>query len=302
MAKKRPPSAERGFVGGPGVSAILGLNPWMSRYRYWHQLKGTIECEDLSTSPPIVIGAEVESGIVRAAKRLYSIDIRQVHRYTDHPTLARAGGSLDAEMRTEKHGWVPVEAKMIDRMYYNRQWKQPDGSVEMAPHYRVQLQWYTRLENKPFGMLLGCIGGNELVMIPDQADRELWELMDREVALFLESVDAGEEPPPDYVLDFDVMKMVHTNTDPGKVLVIESGTDFERMLTEYCQLDDLLKNGEGTLTELKARMLLEIGEYEKATHELGTISAKLQPPKKERTVPVTYKAKPATRGFRIYRR
>lgn len=100
-------------ITGSGASAVMGLNPYMSRGEYWEILTGRKERKDLSGNPAVEYGKAAESHIIELFK-LDNQHLRVAHKDYDlrkHPKYDFLLGSLDAVADSEEGKKFVVEIK-----------------------------------------------------------------------------------------------------------------------------------------------------------------------------------------------
>jgi hypothetical protein len=265
------------YIGASEIPVLFG-HGYTTYYRLWHEKAGLLEAEDLSGSLPVVVGKCLESGMADVIRHMQGHELRKARRYLVHhdPSL-RLGCSLDYELRTEQHGWVPAEFKIIDWQTFKDGFEELEEAGKYDPplKYSLQLQQQMMITNKPIGYLFCLIGNRQLVEICHEAIPSVQEKIIAAARAFWSSVESGQAPPPDYDADLQLMYQTMTNVEEGREIHVHGDLWWEGALLAYAEAGKAEREAKATKDRLRAEVLDRMGSAIRAKMSSGTISAKL---------------------------
>lgn len=143
-------------IGGSEISAVLGLNPWLSNVELWEIKTGRAEHKDISDNPVVRYGNEAESAI----RTLFALDHPELRvGYTEFNSWRNdlfpwAQASLDGWLTDEagRHGVLEVKTTEIQR---SSDWEKWDGCV--PNQYFAQVVYYMGVIEADFAELRAAI-------------------------------------------------------------------------------------------------------------------------------------------------
>lgn len=288
------------YMGGSESAILLGIEKYQSYYELWHRKKGTLEEPELD-SVRVVLGRHLEEGVIAAARELHGSNIRIVRRYVARTDI-RMGASMDAEEAIEGMGWVPAEVKVVSWGVWREDWAEDgDGEVHVPLHIAIQCQHYMAVTGAPCAVLYVLVGGEKVERIVVERRDSLVALLEQRIAEFWADQERGDDPRPDYAMDFDAMRQVLTNVapEPKKPIDWTGDEQLTVLVASYREHKARYDEADERMTELKARILEHLGEQQRVKATGATISAKLKPASEEYTRETVMKAQPARREFRI---
>lgn len=115
-------------IGGSEISAIVGLNPYMSNVDLWELKTGRKEAEDISEKPYVKYGTQAEMHL----RGLFRLDFPQYEvEYIDNNSFINdkypwAQASLDGwltEKETGRRGILEIKTSEILNSQYKEKWK-----------------------------------------------------------------------------------------------------------------------------------------------------------------------------------
>jgi len=185
----------------------------------------------------------------------------------------RIGSSFDY-IATDKDGnQFLLEVKNVDSLQYKENWLVIDGELEAPVHIEIQIQHQMLVHGIEAGVIGALSGGNKATLIRRTADKEVHALIKRKAAMFWRSIAEGKEPAPEFPADAEVVSRLFGFAEPGKLINMDSDADFSNQCAEYVALGASIKHLTETRDSIKARLLMAIGDSEKALAGRYTVTA-----------------------------
>lgn len=241
-------------VGGSEVPALLGVSPFLSRWQLWHQKKGTLAPDDLSSNERVILGSELEAGIANAAHRILGRTLRKVRRYLAHPKIPGFGASLDYET-SDGAGWVPVEIKLIAESTFYKDWVEGEDGRIPPPHILCQLQAQCSVAASKYGYVLALVGGYHLELVRVDAHPELIHRINTEVGRFWKSIEDGDEPDPNFATDLDAIQKVYRDIVPKSQIDAREDIELAALCADYAEANANRRKWEAAEATAKAAII-----------------------------------------------
>lgn len=217
-------------VGGSSVATILGLNPHKSAVELYHEIRGTIEPEDLDENENVEAGNVMEPAIAELAAlrmtRLWKrqVKLRRCNLTLIHPKYDWLTVHIDRDVVGEERG---VELKNVGARA--ARWWGPAGTDEIPDFYLPQPMTYMLVKDYPVWTVAGYFGGADLRLYEIQRDPE-WDAMIVEAthAFWYDHVLRGVPPEIDLTAPraLEIVKRIYPGTD-GTVVDVQPGSDLE---------------------------------------------------------------------------
>jgi predicted phage-related endonuclease len=196
-------------VGASEVAALFDASPYLTRFELWHRKKGNIATpafdaiadDGTPDNERVFWGVRLEAAIIAGAVERfgYEVEGRDV-RLTNGNGL---GGHPDAIVTCPQRGRGILEIKTAD-------WLIRKGWGDEPPiHYLLQSQAYQGLAAVHWGDVLVLVGGNKLERFQYDFRPKIYTQIEKRVAAFWRSVEAGAPPPADYARDLDAIKELY---------------------------------------------------------------------------------------------
>ena len=269
------------------VAALFDISPWMTRFELWHRKKSGAVVE-LEPNARMLWGQRLERSISEGIAEDYKLSIRPMKEYIRVPAW-RIGSSFDNAVDSDGI----LEVKNVDGLAYKDGWLINGDSVEAPPHIEIQLQHQLLVSGRKYGLIGALIGGNRVTLIKREADPVIHEAIKSRVAAFWQSIDANQEPAPDFKADADFIAKLQGYAEPNKV--ISADEKISGLARKYKEWADKEAGAKEEKDGIKAELLTLIQNAEKVTGDGFTISAGMTPP----TLIEAYTRK-AFRSFRIF--
>jgi len=139
-------------IGGSEISAVVGLNPYMSNVDLWERKLGIVEPEDISDKPYVQYGNRAESLL----RELFKLDFPQYEVFYEENNSFRnskypwALASLDGWLRDEK-GRVGVWECKTTNILQSRQ--KEKWNHQIPTNYFCQVLFYMAVIEADFAIL-----------------------------------------------------------------------------------------------------------------------------------------------------
>lgn len=240
------------------------------------------------------IGKEIEAAIAARVARMYGMRIRPKKHYIRLPEL-RMGASFDFEivgigdeiiddnrLRQAFGSLGPglMEVKNVDTFVFRDNWITGD-KPEAPPHIEIQLQHQLEVSGYAWGVIVAFVGGNHVEIVMRLHDVEVGSGLRFAVGKLWADLDRGVYPPVTYPEDLGVLKQIYGYSEPGKWLDAR-GSAADPILLEWLKEHEIaaaaLKSAVDKKETAQAHILELIGDYEKVTTDIATISAGMVAP------------------------
>lgn len=203
-------------LGGSEIAAVMGLNPWESRFSLWHRKAGLVGEKD--DTPSMSWGRRLEPVIADKFAEDHP-ELRTRHtgtwRARDRPWQIANPDRLVATVAPDGAGDVPsaiLEVKTAHSMD-GYEWGE-QGTDEIPVYYRCQGLWYLDVlgfERCYFAVLIGGSDYREYVLKYDPVEAAM--LRD-EAENFLTAIKAGDRPEIDESdVTYRVIRQLHPDID-----------------------------------------------------------------------------------------
>lgn len=274
------------------VSALFGVNPYLTHFELWHQKKNQ-EIIEIDPNERMKWGTHLENAIAKGVAEDNDWKIRRMSEYGRDP-LTRMGASFDFEILMVSKRIL--EIKNLDSLVFKEKWVEEDGEIEAPPHIEFQVQQQLAICGYLDAVIAALIGGNRVVLLYRSANHEIIEELREAVKDFWISIEQDKPPKPDFDRDARMIASLYNHAEPGKVLFGEQVTDEMRELAKkYAMAGKREKVAVSEKKAAKAELLTLIGDVEKIVHPDFSGNFGLRGP-----VTVEAHERAGYRDFRIY--
>lgn len=269
--------ARRYFVGSSDVGALIGANPWTTRYALWAEKAGKIE-RDTSDSEVMFWGRLLEPLIAKAWAIRHNAEIDQKGRRV-HFVPERLSAEVDYFISpgfkppgalTPRPGGI-LEVKTVG-LRMSGKWGEP-WTDEVPEEYYCQVIWQMGLHNRNAGegaytyaVIAALFGGQKLESYLVEYDHEMFLLLEAQAQNFWQLVDSGREPPPEWN-DLQLVKQVHDRVRADSVLLAsaEAAAAHGELLAHRAEIAELQKEAD----RLAALLVSFMGDAEELVSDAG---------------------------------
>lgn len=209
-------------VGSSEVAALFECSPYHSAYALWHVKAGRIAPQPVVGDRPRW-GLRLEQTIAEAVEEERGGRASRCHAYYSHDRVRGLGCTPDFHFEHPDHAGAGVlETKNTDWLIHRRQWTDDEPPM----HVVLQLQAQLACTGRAWGLVAALVGGNTLAVYPYTRHDRIVAEIERRVAAFWASVDAGECPyAPDGSADTTyAVRALYATTMPE---VADLGADNE---------------------------------------------------------------------------
>lgn len=248
------------------VGALFGVSPYLTHFELWHRKKSGALVE-IEETERMKWGVRLESAIANGIAEDQGWVIRPMKEYMRLPEL-RMGSSFDFEI----NGTGILEIKNVDSLAFKQGWGD-DDTDEIPLHIEIQVQHQLAVSGKDFSYVGVLVGGNRVVLVKRDPNPDIITGIKRQVGEFWRSIEAGTPPEPDFKRDAAFIAKLYRYAEPGKVLDASDNKEIAQLCADYKSLSDHMKILETKKDEIKARLLMAIGDTEKVIGPDWTVSA-----------------------------
>jgi predicted phage-related endonuclease len=251
------------FEPPPAGATMLGcVSRHTTGYRLYYEKAGLLPPEDLDGVERIMIGQELEPAIARAAERKWDgWNLRKVHRYLRHGTIAGMGASRDYEEHAP--GLPPVEIKNVDYLVFRDLWSAKGDEID-APPIDITLQVAHQIAcearvRAPHGWIVACVGGNKLYRGRIERHEPTIAKIEQAVAAFWRAVESGT--PPLDVADFDTQAEVSLLAANVRSMPLDLTADnrLPTLCSRFLKIQARRKKAEDLESRVKAEIAVKLG-------------------------------------------
>lgn len=243
-------------VGASEVAALFDASPWLTRFELYHRKRGTIATPEFNArredgtpeNERVLWGVEMEAVIVREACRRWGYEPLD----TPHVLQSEGLGGHPDKLVTDNGEKVVLEIKTVDWLE-RKKW-----GDEPPLHYLLQNMTYQGLAGCVRGDMIVLVGGNSLERFEYEFRPALYAEIQRRVAEFWLSVEAGEAPPVDYSRDGAAL-IEAVGAPDDSVADLRESNDAEQDAMDFAAGKALRDQGLAQMETAKARLIERIG-------------------------------------------
>lgn len=228
------------------VSALFGLNPWVTEFELYQKHKNGVVV-DFKTNERIEKGKRIEQYAAEETGLELGFSVRPFKDFALDEER-KIGASFDWIAETE-NGPAILEMKASD--YF--QFKEKFTEDEMPPQYEIQVMFQMLVSGIKKSYVSVWTGIYDFHIYEREYDTEFGAALEKRVTKFWRDVEAGNEPAVDYERDAAVIAAMFPNLRPDPVDMTDDA-DFENLLTRY----ELAAMQEGEFKKQKEAIKAEI--------------------------------------------
>jgi putative phage-type endonuclease len=234
-------------------AALFGLSPYTTAFELWHRKKSG-DTGSIPDNFRMRAGRVLEQGIAELTGLEIVAPVQPLKDYLRDPS-SRLGASFDYEVTGGEYANWLIECKNVDQWVYRDNWTDD----EAPDHIEVQVQHQLEVAERPGAIIAALVGGNELKLIFRERNPKVGAGIRKKVAEFWASIDAGQEPEPNYEYDADFIIGLHPG---GGTQPLDASGDnhLSSLIADYQQAKEKLQAAEKTAKGLKAEILTLIGD------------------------------------------
>ncbi|MFY9341198.1 MAG: YqaJ viral recombinase family protein [Planctomycetota bacterium] len=218
------------------VSALYGLNPYVTAFELWHRKRDNV-VEEQEPNERVRWGQRLQDAIAAGLAEERGWTMRRLDVYM-RDEQDRLGCSFDYEAIDAGLGTGGAEIKNVDRSVFWDEWLDGADGLEAPQHIELQVQTQMELRDAPWWAIAALVGGNDLRVTVRMRDREIGQHIRAKVRAFWQSIAANEPPKPDYTLDAEFLCRLHGRAT-GET--IEADPALDALLARYVTIGDIAK-------------------------------------------------------------
>ena len=185
----------------------------------------------------------------------------------------RIGASFDFTILGGRDGEGLLEVKNVDALVHREEWIVDENSVEAPPHIELQVQHQLLVSGLPYAYIGALVGGNHAVLMRRRPEREIHQSILSKTEEFWKSIEANQSPKPDFARDAEFIAKLYRTVRPGKVVNVAGDAEVTDLVGQYRAAKAVMDEAEAKRKEIKAKLLMRLGDAEKAIGEGWSISA-----------------------------
>lgn len=241
----------KGKIGGSMVGTIAGLNKWESAvtafYKFTNQISDQVE-----DTPAMEWGRRLEDVIIdKFAESHPEMTVhKDVGTWVNNERPYQLANP-DALLRLESGELAVLEIKTAA---YKDDWFDEEGTMRVPPYYLTQVQWYLSTLGLKKAYLAVLFSGREYMEfeIPGNPFQQMVDI--GLVETFLKHCEENKQPDWDgSESTYETIRRLHPEIQDFEVELGQLGAD-------YLEADTQVKYANAKLTELKSRVMNEMGK------------------------------------------
>lgn len=243
-------------IGGSDAGAIMGMNPWKSKYQLWLEKTGQAEAEDISEKESVYWGSVLEAPVADRFAEVTGKRIRRagmMQNIKDPWMLA----NVDRLIVGEKAG---LECKTTNA-FSVKEWKEDN----LPDSYYWQCQHYMMCTGLPVWYIAVLIGGNsfDYKAVP-RHEEDIRALYEAESEFWLKNVKEGIMPDIDG--SDSTYRAIENQYAGNKLEAIELPKEAADILEMLHNFEQQEKDVKAAINEQKNKLCALMGD-----HEVGII-------------------------------
>ena len=254
------------------VSALFGLNPYLSKFELYHQKKDKVVVS-LPDTERMAWGRHLEDTIALEFANRNKFKVEQFDVYMRDPD-SRMGSSFDYKIVSEEEPMI-LEIKNVDSLAYKNNWIEYDEETIAPPdHISMQLQHQLEITGYNVGYIVALVGGNTMKVVRSERDPKIGKLLKDKVENFWERIKLGVPPDVDYTRDAEyMMKNLYNEADAN--LIMNADEDTDTLIDDYNAINRECVSLEQQKKAIKAQILEKSQGASKIVSKYGTISCSM---------------------------
>lgn len=247
------------------AAALLGVDPYRSRYRLWMEKAGRVS-EDVEETDAMLRGKMLEA----PALKMLSVDrprwkVWQPNVYLRDPD-ARMGATPDAYAADpDRAGFGVIQVKSVSPRAFKRNWLDEDGEAEPPLYVAIQTIQEAHLSGASWAAVLALIidDGIRVRLFDVPIHAGIIKRLREETAKFWRSIEANEPPDPDYGRDGALIAGIYAE-DNGREIDLSGDNMLPALLEERAQIKSQMRAAKARVDEIDAEIIAKLGEHERA--------------------------------------
>lgn len=265
----------QGYVTSTEVSALYGLNPYVTHYELWHQKRGLLPVIREENNF-MIFGKLMEEVVCQMAlieHPDWKIMPMKVFAYDDEDKI---GASFDRVLTVPDKGTGLLEIKTTSYKHWKEKFIEQDGHIEATPQYEVQFQTELEVLNK-YDWILSIVfiaDTRTLKYIWRERDREMGAVLRKAVKNFWTST---KPPEPDFSLDKSAIAKLMPKAEKGKSMDATQNERIIYLASAIRNEKDLEKQSASNADTFTAELLTLVSDYQYVwtdTHKISVIDVK----------------------------
>lgn len=247
------------------AGALLGVDPFKSRYRLWMEKAGRVS-PDVEETEAMLRGKMLEA----PALKMLSIDrpswrVWQPDLYLRDPD-ARMGATPDAYAEDpERLGLGVIQVKSVSPRAFRHRWLSEDGTAEPPLYVLAQTIQEAHLSGAAWAAVLALVIDNgirvHVIDVPIHAG--VINRLREETAKFWQSIEENNPPEPDYATDGAMLAGLYAE-DNGLEIDLSGDNLLPEILAERVELKARIKADTARVSEIDAEIVAKVGANERA--------------------------------------
>lgn len=265
------------------VAALMGLNPYKSRLRLWHEKRGDVE-SDFEDNPFTKWGRRLQNVVAQGITEDEGwSELKDLRLFYARDPVLGLGSSFDFKVLTDL-GPTKLEIKVAEMFREEDGWLKDQAPLNYEFQLQTQLHLAALHDPEIKHGIIGTLGGRQKTRLyRREYDASVGSMIEEEVFTFWQSVKLNRPPEPDYAVDGPLLEKMRGPIRGGDIINLTGNDRAQELVAHYKNQKSLasalkkeLKPVEDSMEKIKAEILHLIGRNETAIIGDMQISAKEQ--------------------------
>lgn len=246
-------------------AALFGKSKYLTPYKLWYVKKNGI-MKHGRNSERMEWGIRLQDAIAKGIADDHGFNITKMDEYIRIPEL-RMASSFDFRIGDD----TLLEIKNVGSDSFKQWWVFDDDTAAAPPHIELQVQHQLAVSGFRLAYIGALIGGNKPILLRRERNEKLIAEIFERVAEFWASVDTGRAPEPDLEVDSANISEIYRLAVPGTVM--EADDQIDDLIAQYRKLQESSSNIERAKDQVRAQLLMKIGDVERVRGSTYSINA-----------------------------
>lgn len=248
-------------------SALFGCNQYLSKAELWHRKKSN-EIVEIGETEAMKWGTRMQKPIAEGIAEDLGLKIREMNEYM---RLTEYGLGSSFDYAIEDDGLLEIKA--VGERAFQSNWVVNGDNIEAPLYIEYQVQHELLVSGRKYCVVGALVGGNRTFTFRREPDLNLHDKILEGANWFWRSIKENQPPPFDFPRDAAFVTQMYSFANPGTVKDMSQDETVKELAFEYKNASETAKEAEKKKDEVKARLLIAIGDTEKVKGDGFSISA-----------------------------
>ena len=276
-------AARRENINSTDIAAIFGLSEWKTTLKLWYEKSGMIDHE-FEDTPYTIWGRrlQIPVGLGICQDNGWAAEDLSLFYLCNKET--RLGASMDIIAVCPDRGRGLLEIKTTTELSEKNGWYKDKAPIDYEFQMQCQMHLAAQdMQGIEWGAIAVLDGRKNTKIYFRKYDKELGDLIDKEVKKFWRSIELIEPPKPDYIADNDLLEALRGPVKINESVNLSMNNKAVDLMNKFIEYDSMILNHRAEIarfefqkTRAKNELLEIIGNAERATIGDWTVKTRMQ--------------------------